>query len=234
MRSLRSRVAELTGRADEAEARIRDGEVLVAGAVVTNPASMVPAGAAVTIRAEHVLRGRRKLGAALDHWEVPLAGAVALDAGAAAGGFTQALLDRGARKVYAVEVGYGQLLGSLRQDPRVVVLERVNIAELTRDLVPDPLEAVTLDLGYLALASGVPQLNGLDISPGAELIALVKPMFELGLGAPPSDRPTLDLALTSATDGIERAGWTVVDSIDSEVGGSKGAREFFVRARRNG
>jgi 23S rRNA (cytidine1920-2'-O)/16S rRNA (cytidine1409-2'-O)-methyltransferase len=234
MKSLRSRVVELLGEAGEADRRIAAGEVVVAGAVVTNPASMVPAGTPVALREERVLRGRRKLGAALDHWDLPLKGAVALDAGAAAGGFTQALLDRGARTVYAVEVGYGQLLGSLRQDPRVVSLERVNVGDLTRELVPDQLDVVTLDLGYLSLASGVPQLGTLRFAARAELVALVKPMFELGLGSPPSDRPVLDAALAHASAGIEGAGWEVLDSIDSPVRGSKGARELFVRARRLG
>src|SRR3954447_13985210 len=168
MTTLRSRVAEFVEDAHEAERRIRDGEVLVGGGVVTNPASMVPPGTAVAIKEERVLRGRRKLEAALSHWDdVPVAGAVALDAGAAAGGFTQALLEAGARRVYAVEAGYGQLLGSLRQDPRVVNLERVNLGVLAQQSVSDALDAVTLDLGYLALANGVPQLNSLRFTPGA-------------------------------------------------------------------
>src|SRR3954466_10295590 len=97
--TLRSRVAEFVDDADEAERRIRDGEVLVGGGVVTNPGSMVPPGTVVAIKEERVLRGRRKLEAALSRWDdVPVAGAVALDAGAAAGGFTQALLEDGARR----------------------------------------------------------------------------------------------------------------------------------------
>jgi 23S rRNA (cytidine1920-2'-O)/16S rRNA (cytidine1409-2'-O)-methyltransferase len=233
MTTLRSRVAEFVEDADEAERRIRDGEVLVGGGVVTNPGSMVPPGTAVAIKEERVLRGRRKLEAALSRWDdVPVAGAVALDAGAAAGGFTQALLGAGARRVYAVEAGYGQLLGSLRQDPRLVNLERVNLGVLGPQSVPDALDVVTLDLGYLALANGVPQLNSLRFTPGAELIALVKPMFELALGEPPEDRAILSRAREAAAAGIEAAGWTVLDSMDSLVRGSKGARELFLRARR--
>jgi 23S rRNA (cytidine1920-2'-O)/16S rRNA (cytidine1409-2'-O)-methyltransferase len=233
MTTLRSRVAEFVDDADEAERRIRDGEVLVGGGVVTNPGSMVPQGTAVSIKEERVLRGRRKLEAALSRWDdVPAGGAVALDAGAAAGGFTQALLEAGARRVYAVEAGYGQLLGSLRQDPRVVNLERVNLGVLGPGSVPDALDVVTLDLGYLSLANGVPQLGALRFAAGAELIALVKPMFELGLGEPPEDRATLSRAREVASAGIEAAGWRVLDAMDSPVRGSKGARELFVRARR--
>jgi 23S rRNA (cytidine1920-2'-O)/16S rRNA (cytidine1409-2'-O)-methyltransferase len=233
MTTLRSRVAEFVDDADEAERRIRDGDVLVGGGVVTNPGSMVPPGTVVAIKEERVLRGRRKLEAALSRWgDVPVTGAVALDAGAAAGGFTQALLEAGARRVYAVEAGYGQLVGSLRQDTRVVNHERVNLGVLAPQSVPDALDVVTLDLGYLALANGVPQLNSLRFTPGAELIALVKPMFELGLGEPPEDRAILSRAREAAAAGIEAAGWTVLDSMDSPVRGSKGARELFLRARR--
>jgi len=232
MRSLRDRVAEICADPAQADARIRAGEVRVDASIVTNPGSMVPAGSSVTIRTRTILRGKRKLEAALEHWRITLTGAVALDAGAAAGGFTQALLQAGAHRVYAVEVGYGQLLGSLRQDDRVVSLERVNVADLRAELVPDALDAVTLDLGYLALALGVPQLNGLRFSRRAELVALVKPMFELGLSSPPSDRVTLDAAREHAVRGIAGAGWDVLDWIDSPVGGAKGAREMFVHARR--
>ncbi len=233
MRTLRNRIAEVCADPVEVDARIRAGEVLVDGSIVTNPRSLVRASSSVAIRERHVLRGRRKLELALAHWRIALTDAVALDAGAAAGGFTQALLDAGVRRVYAVEVGYGQLLGSLRQDDRVVSLERVNVGELDDKLVPDALDAVTLDLGYLALALGVPQLNRLRFARTAELVALVKPMFELGLAAAPSDRVSLDAAREHAVHGIARAGWEVLDWIDSPVRGAKGSREMFVRARRS-
>ena len=233
MRTLRSRVSELCENADEAEARIRRGEVLVDGSIIVNPGSMVRPGASVAIREPPTLRGRRKLEAALERWRIPLTDAVALDAGASTGGFTQALLHAGARRVYAVEVGYGQLLGSLRQDSRVISLERVNVGGLTIELVPDALDVVTLDLGYLALARGVPQLNGLRFVPGAQLIGLVKPMFELALASAPSDRDTIDAALEHAVRGIAEAGWDTLDWIDSPILGSRGAHEMLVRAQRS-
>jgi 23S rRNA (cytidine1920-2'-O)/16S rRNA (cytidine1409-2'-O)-methyltransferase len=234
MATLSKRVGELLEGGGDPDEPIRAGHVTVDGGVVTNPASMVRAGSAVQLREGRVLRGVRKLGAALEQWpDIDLEGAVALDAGASAGGFTRALLDAGAARVYAVEAGFGQLIGSLRQDQRVVNLERTNIGDLDAATVPDALTAITLDLGYLALATAVPQLGArLDIAPGAELMALVKPMFELGLGEPPDDRATLDEALRHAREGIEAGGWSVVDAIDSPVKGSKGARELFVRARR--
>ncbi|HEX2087120.1 MAG TPA: SAM-dependent methyltransferase [Solirubrobacteraceae bacterium] len=183
---------------------------------------------------ERTLRGRAKLAAALEAFGVDAAGAVALDAGAAAGGFVRALLDAGARRVYAVEAGHGQLLGSLAQDERVVSLERTNVGALDRTLVPEPLDLVSLDVGYLPLATAVPQLTAaLDFAPGAQLVGLVKPKDELALGTLPEDAgAAVDEALARATAGIAGAGWEVVATMRSPVTGSRGAVEAFVRARR--
>jgi 23S rRNA (cytidine1920-2'-O)/16S rRNA (cytidine1409-2'-O)-methyltransferase len=179
------------------------------------------------------LRGRVKLAAALERFAVDARDAVALDAGAAAGGFVQALLDAGARRVYAVEAGFGQLLGSLAQDERVVSLERVNVGALDRTLVPEPLDLVSLDVGYLPLATAAPQLGVLDFAAGAQLVALVKPKDELGLGELPADADAaVDEALARASAGISVAGWEVVATMRSPVTGSRGAVEAFVHARR--
>lgn len=158
---------------------------------------------------------------------------MALDAGAAAGGFVQALLDAGTRRVYAVEAGFGQLLGSLAQDERVVSLERTNVGALDRTLVPDPLDLVSLDVGYLPLASAVPQLEALAFAPGAQLVGLVKPKDELGLGTLPDDaEAAVERAIARAREGIEGAGWRVVATMPSPVTGSRGAVEALVHARR--
>lgn len=178
------------------------------------------------------LRGEAKLEAALREFQVPVLGRVALDAGAAAGGFTAVLLRHGASRVYAVEAGFGQLLGSLRQDPRVVNLERTNLGDLDRRRVPDRVEVVSLDLSYLSLADAVPQLASLDIAGEADLVALVKPMFELHLPRPPADQARLRDALDRAIAGIEAAGWPVAGSIPSPVTGQGGAHEFLVHGRR--
>lgn len=203
------------------------------GFPVTNPSSLVDAEAVVTIQPPDELRGETKLRSALDAFELNVAGRVALDVGAAAGGFTKVLLEAGARRVYAVDAGHGQLLGSLRQDPRVVNLEATNLGELDRGLVPEPVDVVTIDVSYLSLAAAVPQLESIDIAAGAELVALVKPMFELGLGALP---PAAELpnALVRAKAGLARAGWRVEASMDSPVAGAGGALEFLVHARRRG
>jgi 23S rRNA (cytidine1920-2'-O)/16S rRNA (cytidine1409-2'-O)-methyltransferase len=215
------------------EVLIRSGRVLVEGIPVINPRALIPEGKTVALYDAKPLRGQLKLGVALGRFQVDLGGAVALDAGAAAGGFTQALLDAGAQTVYAVDAGHGQLRGWLRQDPRVVVLERTNISHLTKRLVPLILNVITLDLSYVSLAEAVPQLNRLDIADGADLVALIKPMFELGLPSlPPPEKH--QAAAELAAGGIEGAGWRVRDVCRSPVAGGRGAIEFWLHAKRFG
>ena len=174
------------------------------------------------------LHGREKLGFALERFGVDVRGRVAFDCGASTGGFTQALLDAGAVRVYAVDAGFGQLLGSLRQDPRVVNLERTNVADARVD---EPIDVVTLDLSYLSLADALPQLQ-IDLAPGAELVALVKPMFELHLARLPDDQDAaLPEAIALASAAATARGWTVLDSCTSAVRGRNGAVEGFVHAR---
>ncbi len=157
-------------------------------------------------RSRRELRGSAKLRAALDRFGVHVEGRVALDVGAAAGGFTTVLLERGAAKVYAVDAGHGQLLGSLRQDPRVVNLESTNIAELNDELVPDDIDLVTIDVSYLSLTQAVRQLRTVRLAEGADLVGLVKPMFELQLAAAPSEPAVLRQALDKAVDDGRLAG----------------------------
>lgn len=225
-------LAESHPELSEPAEAIRAGRVTVDGLVKTNPATVVRRHASLVLDAEAELRGTRKLQPALERFPVAVEGAVALDAGASAGGFTTALLEAGAAKVYAVDVGYGQIVGALRQDPRVVTLERTNVADLDRALVPDPVDVVTLDLGYLALAEALGQLLRIEYAPRARLVGLVKPMFELRLGHPPEDEATLGEALDRASRGAEAAGWVVEDWMHSPVRGSRGAAELFMFARR--
>jgi 23S rRNA (cytidine1920-2'-O)/16S rRNA (cytidine1409-2'-O)-methyltransferase len=217
---------------DEPEDAIRRGEVQVDGRINRNPASVVGRGSTVSLTAPPVLRGEAKLTAALHAFRLDPEGRTCLDIGAAAGGFSTVLLAAGARRVYAVDAGHGQLLGTLRQNPRVVNLEATNLGDLNQSLVPEPIDLFTLDLSYLSLTAAVPQLDVLEIGPDAEMVALVKPMFELHLSTPPSDRERLEEALRVAQSGIEIAGWAVVDSMESPVTGSRGAVEFLVHARR--
>src|SRR4051794_20322664 len=235
-RQRRPLVRELARRFPDVEASAEEliaaGAVTVDGVPRTNPRMLVDAGSSVRIDGEpRALRGEAKLRAALDGFGVDPAGAIALDAGAAAGGFVRALLDAGARRVYAVDAGYGQLRGSLAQDERVVNLERTNLGELTRELVPEPVELVTPDVGFLALTDAVPQLEAIEIAPRARLLGLVKPMFELGLAGLPDDA-LVDEAIDRAASGIAAAGWAVLATMRSAVTGSRGAVEGWVHAKR--
>jgi 23S rRNA (cytidine1920-2'-O)/16S rRNA (cytidine1409-2'-O)-methyltransferase len=214
------------------EQEIRRGAIVVDGRVITNPASLVRAGASIVVRSEPVLRGEAKLRAALETFEVVIEGRIALDVGAAAGGFTRVLLEAGASTVYAVDVGYGQLLGSLRQDARVVNLEATNIAELDRASVPDVIGVVTIDLSYLALSVAAPQLARVRLARDAEAVALVKPQFEPALAEPPVDPERLAQAVAKARSGLEMSAWTVEGAIESPVRGARGAIEYLLHARR--
>jgi 23S rRNA (cytidine1920-2'-O)/16S rRNA (cytidine1409-2'-O)-methyltransferase len=219
----------------DAELAIRGGAVRVDGRTATNPSTLVRADASIALRSggeEPVLRGEAKLEAALDAFDVCVDARIALDLGASAGGFTRALVRRGASRVYAVDAGFGQLLGSLRQDTRVVNLERTNLGSLTTTLVPDVIDVVTADLSYLSLAQALPQQNGrVTIASEADLIALVKPQFELSAQHSPTDEATLQEAVRRAVAGASAAGWNVAHVIRSPLTGSKGATEFFLHGR---
>jgi 23S rRNA (cytidine1920-2'-O)/16S rRNA (cytidine1409-2'-O)-methyltransferase len=217
---------------EDPEDAIRSGAVTVDGVAVRNVQSRVHREAVVKVDRPKTLRGARKLAAALDGFDVAVAGRVALDLGASTGGFTSVLLERDARRVYAVDVGYGQLLGSLRQDPRVRNLERTNLADLTRDLVDTPVDVVTIDLSYLSISKAVGQIEGVEFAAGADLIALVKPMFELGAGSLPTDERELQEAVRLAGAGVEQQPWSVRGFINSPARGGHGAIEFLLHATR--
>lgn len=191
-----------------------------------------PQRASLTLPPRVPLRGEAKLQAALDHFEVDIQGRIALDIGAAAGGFTTVLLRAGAARVYAVDAGHGQLLGSLRQDPRVVNLEATNVSLVDTLLVPDEIDVVTIDVSYLSLSRAAAQLDRVRFARDADLIGLVKPMFELRRATAPADDDSLDEAVQRAVAGVSAAGWTVAGTIPSPVTGARGAPEWLLRARR--
>lgn len=217
---------------DADEPTIKTGLVLVDGRVVSNPSARVRADASVRVRRDSRLRGDIKLSYALDHFGVRIAGRVAADFGASAGGFTSALLDRGARRVYAIDVGVGQLVGRLRADERVVNLEGHNLGAIGPHEVPEPVEVITVDLSYLSIARATPQLETLDISDDADLVALVKPTFELRRGRPPETDDELELAVTGAVEAIATRAWRVEATCKSHVTGAGGTTEFFIHAHR--
>ena len=209
-----------------------DGAVVVDGRTITNPNARVRSDASVRVMAPRRLRGELKLGAALDAFRLGVAGAVAVDVGAAAGGFTSALLDRGAARVYAVDVGFGQLAGRLRIHDRVVNLERTNLASLDEHIVPEVVDLVTLDLSYLPVAEAVRSLQQLRLAPDAVLVALIKPTFELQAGSVVTDAGAVRKAINNATEAIEAADWRPRACTIPAVTGARAAIEAFVLACR--
>jgi 23S rRNA (cytidine1920-2'-O)/16S rRNA (cytidine1409-2'-O)-methyltransferase len=217
---------------EDARATVAAGDVLVDGIPNRNPASLVAPDCSLALRRPAQLRGEPKLRHAIATFRVPVEGRVALDVGAAAGGFTRVLLEHDAARVYAVDAGHGQLLGSLRQNPRVVVLERTNLGELTHAIVPDVIDVVTMDLSYLPIARAVPQLEPLRIARHADLVALIKPQHELALRALPAETEHVRAAVEDAARGLAASGWQVNGTVRSPVTGSRGAVEWLVRAHR--
>ena len=215
------------------EAAIAGGEVVIDGVIVTNPRGLVRADASVVHRPPRPLRGEDKLRAALDRFAIAVTGRECIDLGAAAGGFTRVLLERGAKRVFAVDAGHGQLRGDLRTHARVVNLERTNLGDLSAIPRCAPIGVVTMDLSYLSVADAIPQLEGLTFAADADLVALVKPMFELGLDAPPDDDASLERALELAVAGVDRGPWRVAGTMPSPVTGSRGAREWLLHGRRS-
>lgn len=220
---------------DTAVGWVMAGCVLVNNQRIDKPGTLVARDANIRVKGldmPFVGRGGIKLSGALDDLAVDVAGCVALDTGASTGGFTDCLLQRGARKVYAIDVGYGQLVGKLRADPRVVNMERTNIGDVRPDaLIPLPTIA-TVDLSYLSLRKALPIITKL-VAPDSTLVCLVKPLFEVD---DPQARRTgrLDPAvypdlLGGLVDFAEQLGLSVAGVVSSRIQGSHGTREFFLK-----
>ncbi|MDP3182157.1 MAG: TlyA family RNA methyltransferase [Desulfobaccales bacterium] len=219
----------------KAQALIMAGRVMVAGVVVSKAGSLVSEDTQVTLKpspSRYVSRGGEKLAAALTHFQVSPAGKVALDVGASTGGFTHVLLTSGASKVYAVDVGYGQLDASLRQDPRVVVLERRNIRHLPREAVPEQVDLVTLDLSFISLTLVLPKVLEF-LRPGGEILALVKPQFEVGKGKVGKggvvrDEKLQQEAVARVAQEAAALRLRVSEPFASPLKGPKGNQEYFL------
>jgi 23S rRNA (cytidine1920-2'-O)/16S rRNA (cytidine1409-2'-O)-methyltransferase len=185
-----------------------------------------------------VSRGGVKLAHALEHFAIDVAGAVALDIGASTGGFTDVLLSGGAQRVYAIDVGHGQLAWKLRQDPRVVLRERQNARYLTRAEVPEPPDLIVCDASFIGLETVLPAALALA-APSARLVALIKPQFEVGKGRVGKGGVVRDSALhrevcarIAAWLGAQ-PGWQVDGITESPIRGPEGNVEFLIAARRS-
>jgi 23S rRNA (cytidine1920-2'-O)/16S rRNA (cytidine1409-2'-O)-methyltransferase len=226
-----------------AETRAAAQRLVMAGLVFSGEKRLEKAGQAIApetaleVRGQphpYVSRGGLKLEKAIEHFAIPVAGRIALDVGASTGGFTDCLLQRGAAKVYAVDVGTNQLAWKLRSDRRVVSMEKTNIREL---VLAEPVDLVVCDVSFIGLRTALPAALALA-SPGADLAALIKPQFEVGRGRvgkggivrePELHREVCDII--EAWLG-EQPGWRVRGITESPITGAEGNREFLISARR--
>ncbi len=222
----------------EAQALIHAGDVILVGAPDRNlkPGQQVPADAVVSLvpKPRWASRAGSKLEAALDAFAIDPRGMAALDAGASTGGFTDVLLHRGARVVYAVDVGRGQLLDRLEREPRVVSMERTNLRELRG--LPEPIDIATLDLSFISLRLVLRSVHDL-LAPGGRVVALVKPQFEAGKedvprGGVVRDPGVWERVLRDIGGYAEMAGLHATRAIRSPIEGGEGNVEFLVDLRR--
>jgi 23S rRNA (cytidine1920-2'-O)/16S rRNA (cytidine1409-2'-O)-methyltransferase len=232
----------LAGSRAAAQRAIEDGHVMVAGLPAGRPATLVAADTPITLTppaARFVSRGGDKLAGALDRLDVTVEGRRWLDAGASTGGFTDCLLQRDARAVIAVDVGYGQLDWRLRTDEKVHVLERTNARSLEPGMLPWEPEGVVADLSFISLATVVPALARVAPGPAADFVLLVKPQFEAGKGAVGRggvvrDPATWRAAIERVAQAAAAEGLRLSDAVPSHLPGPAGNREFFVHLRRDG
>jgi 23S rRNA (cytidine1920-2'-O)/16S rRNA (cytidine1409-2'-O)-methyltransferase len=227
----------------EAQALVMAGAVYSQGRRVEKPGTPVDPGIELTVAESprrFVSRGGDKLDHALATFGaagLDVRGMVAVDVGASTGGFTHCLLTRGAAKVYAVDVGYGQLAAQLRHDERVVVRERTNAKDLTRGDFAEPIDLVVVDASFIGLGKLMPAVAGF-LRPGGAMVALVKPQFEAGKQAASRGRGVIrdpsqrEQAIESARAAILQAGFVVQAEVDSALPGPKGNVERFVYATR--
>jgi 23S rRNA (cytidine1920-2'-O)/16S rRNA (cytidine1409-2'-O)-methyltransferase len=227
-----------------AESRSRAQALILAGLVFSGERRIDKAGELLLPAAPLAVRGRDhpwasrggiKLAHALDRFAIDPSGRVCLDLGASTGGFTHVLLDRGAVRVYAVDVGAGQLAWTLRQDPRVVVLERTNARGLTHSQVPEPVGLITADVSFISLTLALPPALALA-ADAAHLVALIKPQFEagraeVGRGGVVRDADVHDRVCRHIAAFLEEAGWRVIGLTESPITGADGNREFLIAAR---
>lgn len=224
----------------KARAAIEAGGVVADGRPVLKASELVADDAEIAATPAHpwVGRGALKLEHALGAWPISLEGRVVLDVGASTGGFTEVCLAAGARRVYAVDVGRGQLHASLTDDPRVVVLEGVDARALTTAEIPQAPQVVVCDVSFIGLAKALPAALALA-APGADLIALVKPQFEVGpervgKGGLVKDPAARAEALEAVKAFLASAGWSVQATTDSPIEGGDGAREHLLWAQKKG
>ncbi|MFO0752374.1 MAG: TlyA family RNA methyltransferase [Thermodesulfovibrionales bacterium] len=231
----------LASSRERAQGLIAEGKVFVNGMPATKAGSLVDTHLPVELKGEeipYVSRGGLKLEAALREFGIAVQDRTAMDVGSSTGGFTDCLLQNGAKKVYCIDVGYGQLAWKLRQDPRIVLLERVNIRHLERERVPDPVDLAVIDVSFISLALVVPKVLEF-LNEEGEIVALIKPQFEVGRGEVGKGGVVRDegkrlKAVETVRRRLEGLGLGTVGVLQSPITGQKGNVEYLIHLRRKG
>jgi 23S rRNA (cytidine1920-2'-O)/16S rRNA (cytidine1409-2'-O)-methyltransferase len=246
IREGKTRLDQLLVQRGLVESREKARAVIMAGLVevdqgrVDKPGHLVPSSSSVSVKRPYppyVSRGGLKLEAALEAFAVDVRNKVVLDVGASTGGFTDCLLQKGAKKVLALDVGYGQLHWKLRQDPRVIVLEKTNIRHVNPGDMEERPHGAVIDVSFISLRLVVPAVSAL-LSDRAFIIALIKPQFEVGKGQVGKGGVVRDPSLHDETvRGLcrffESLGWLAAGQVPSPILGPKGNKEFFVYLKRD-
>jgi len=223
---------------ERAQRAIMAGEVRVGDRVFAKAAELIEIDAPISIvqPPQFASRGALKLGGALDFFGVEVKGKIALDIGSSTGGFTDCLLQRGAAKLFAVDVGHGQLAWKLRNDPRVTVMEKVNARFLSRDEIPEVVDLCVIDVSFISLTLILPRAFVL-IAPEGMILALIKPQFELqrkdvGRGGIVREPALHEKAQQKIVKFVEEANYHVVGLVPSTITGTDGNQEFFICIRK--
>jgi 23S rRNA (cytidine1920-2'-O)/16S rRNA (cytidine1409-2'-O)-methyltransferase len=223
---------------EQAQRAVMAGEVKLGDRVLTKSSILVEPEALLSVTAppRFVGRGGLKLEGALEHFQIDANGATGLDIGASTGGFTDCLLQRGAAKVYAIDVGHGQLAWKIRNDPRVVVRESLNARHLTSADIPEPIDICVIDVSFISLTLILPNAFEL-LTPTGVVLALIKPQFELraedvGRGGIVTDPALHERAQQKIRDYVTQQGHVIIGITPSPITGMDGNQEFFICARR--
>ena len=223
---------------EQARRAVMAGEVMVGTRIAAKPSELLEEEAAITVKPtrRYVGRGALKLEAALDHFNINVHGKTTLDIGASTGGFTDCMLQRGGKKVYAVDVGHGQLDWKLRNDPRVIVLEKVNARSLSREHIAELIDLCVIDVSFISLTLILPRTFDLLTSAGV-ILALIKPQFELqrsevGKGGIVRDPDLRRKAQDKIVAFVTRLGHLVTGIVPSAITGADGNQEFFACMRK--
>ncbi len=223
---------------EQAQRAVLAGEVKIGDQIIDKSSVLVGPDAAVSLQARspYVGRGGLKLQGALDHFQLSVRGLTALDIGASTGGFTDCLLQRGAAKVYSIDVGHGQLAWKIRNDPRVVVHEKLNARYLRREDIPEKIDLCVIDVSFISLTLILS--NAFDlVTPNGVILALIKPQFELQAadvahGGIVRDPALHEKAQNKIRDFVVNAGHNVTGMVRSGITGADGNQEFFICVRR--